>query len=117
MVRISIDPSRSEINILNKNKYKHYFDHSIYIMDAESQSETVPPPPSQQISLTDIPVTSENVALNVMVSFLNTAQRRGAFSFDESAKIWECIQLFIGNKEGLTQPSEPVTENITLETD
>jgi len=45
--------------------------------------------------LLNVPVTNENVALNVMVSFLNVAQKRGAFSFDESAKIWECIQKFI----------------------
>jgi hypothetical protein len=41
-----------------------------------------------------VPVTDENVALNVMVSFLNIAQRRGVFSIDESAKIWECIKKF-----------------------
>jgi hypothetical protein len=46
--------------------------------------------------LINIPIENENVALNVMVSFLNVAQKRGAFSFDESAKIWECIQKFIG---------------------
>ena len=45
--------------------------------------------------LLGVQVTDENVALNVMVSFLNVAQKRGAFSFDESAKIWECIQKFI----------------------
>ena len=45
--------------------------------------------------LLNVSVTNENVALNVMVSFLNVAQKRGAFSFDESAKIWECIQKFI----------------------
>ena len=44
--------------------------------------------------LISIPITNENVALNVMVSFLNVAQKRGAFSFDESAKIWECIKMF-----------------------
>lgn len=45
--------------------------------------------------LLNVPVVNENVALNVMVSFLNVAQKRGAFSFDESAKIWECIKKFI----------------------
>jgi len=44
--------------------------------------------------LLSIQVTDENVALNVMVSFLNLAQRRGIFSIDESAKIWECITKF-----------------------
>ena len=45
--------------------------------------------------LTSVVITDENVALNVMVSFLNLAQKRGAFGLDESAKIWECIQKFI----------------------
>lgn len=47
-----------------------------------------------QAKLMAIPITDENAALNVMVSFLNIAQRRGIFSIDESAKIWECIQKF-----------------------
>jgi len=45
--------------------------------------------------LTSVVITDENIALNVMVSFLNLAQKRGAFGLDESAKIWECIQKFI----------------------
>jgi len=49
----------------------------------------------KSVSLTNVEVTNENVALNVMVSFLNIAQKRGAFSLDESAKIWECVQKFI----------------------
>ena len=44
--------------------------------------------------LLNTPITNENIALNVMVSFLNLAQRRGVFSIDESAKIWECITTF-----------------------
>jgi len=47
-----------------------------------------------QIKLVDVVVTDENVALNVMVSFLTLAQRRGAFGLDESSKIWECIKKF-----------------------
>ena len=42
-------------------------------------------------------ITDENTALNVMVTFLNLAQRRGIFSIDESAKIWECINKFQKN--------------------
>jgi hypothetical protein len=49
---------------------------------------------SPQIKLVDVEITDENVALNVIVSFLSLAQKRGAFTFDESAKIWECIQKF-----------------------
>jgi hypothetical protein len=49
----------------------------------------------QQIRFVDMDVTSDNIALNLMVAFLNMAQRRGAFSMDESAKIWECVKRFI----------------------
>jgi hypothetical protein len=48
----------------------------------------------KQILLTSIPVTDENVALNILVSFLTLAQKRGTFTLDESAKIWECVQKF-----------------------
>lgn len=44
--------------------------------------------------LTNVSIVNENVALNVMVSYLNLAQKRGAFGIDESAKIWECIRMF-----------------------
>jgi len=47
-----------------------------------------------EIKLVDVNVTDENVALNVIVSFLSLAQRRGVFAMDESAKIWECIKRF-----------------------
>ena len=47
-----------------------------------------------QARIMAMPVSDENAALNIMVSFLNMAQRRGVFSIDESAKIWECIKKF-----------------------
>jgi len=48
----------------------------------------------QQILLVNVPVKDENTALNLMVSFLTLAHKRGAFGIDESAKIWECIKMF-----------------------
>jgi hypothetical protein len=48
----------------------------------------------KDVKLVDVQVSNENVALNLMVSFLSLAQRRGCFSFDESAKIWECMKMF-----------------------
>jgi hypothetical protein len=51
----------------------------------------------KEVKLTDIEIANENVALNVIVSFLNLAQRRGVFSIDESAKIWECVKKFQKN--------------------
>ena len=50
--------------------------------------------PRQEIRLVDIPINDENTALNVMVGFLNVAHKRGAFTIDETAKIWECISKF-----------------------
>jgi hypothetical protein len=52
------------------------------------------PPTQNEIKLVDIPIRDENTALNVMVNFLSLAQKRGTFSIDESAKIWECIKMF-----------------------
>jgi hypothetical protein len=54
------------------------------------------PVPTQKnkTKLVDIPITDENTALNVMVDFLSLGLKRGAFTFDESAKIWECIKMF-----------------------
>jgi hypothetical protein len=49
----------------------------------------------KQLRLTEIPITDDNAALNVMVGFLDTAQKRGAYSMDESAKIWECVKRFV----------------------
>lgn len=51
-------------------------------------------PQQNEIKLVDVPIRDENTALNVMVSFLSLAQKRGTFSIDESAKIWECIKMF-----------------------
>jgi hypothetical protein len=56
----------------------------------ESDNTSVP----QKPLLTSVEVTDENVALNVIISFLTLAQKRGAFTIDESAKIWECIKKF-----------------------
>ena len=47
-----------------------------------------------EAKMVDIPINDENTALNVMVSFLGLAQKRGVFNFEESAKIWECIKIF-----------------------
>ena len=61
-------------------------------------SETKEQTKEQDVTLLDIEITNENMALNVIVSFMSMAQKRGAFSLQESAKIWECIQMF-GNKK------------------
>lgn len=54
------------------------------------ESETQPTPQR----LVDVPVESPTDALNLLVSFITLAQKRGSFTIDESAKIWECIKQF-----------------------
>ena len=39
-------------------------------------------PEQQRINLADIKITDQNMALNILVGFLNIAQRRGAFGMD-----------------------------------
>jgi hypothetical protein len=56
--------------------------------------DPVAPTSEKEVRLADIPVKDENTALNMMVSFLSLAQKRGAFNFEESAKIWECVKVF-----------------------
>lgn len=51
--------------------------------------------PQQQPNITDVEIRDEHTALNVMVSFLHLAQKRGAFNLQESAKVWECVKLFM----------------------
>jgi hypothetical protein len=58
------------------------------------QQQTEQQTPKPQPKLVDIEVVDEIVALNLLVSFVNLAQRRGVFTLDESAKIWECIKKF-----------------------
>ena len=53
-----------------------------------------PVQPGQEVKLVDVAISDENIALNVLVSFVSLANKRGAFGLDESAKIWECIQMF-----------------------
>jgi hypothetical protein len=60
----------------------------------DNSRENAPLPQQSEVKLVDMPIKDENVALNVMVSFLGLAQKRGAFGIDESAKIWECIKIF-----------------------
>ena len=59
-------------------------------MEQENQPQTTPP----QTKLVDVAITNENMALNVIISFVSLAQKRGAFSIEESSKIWECIRKF-----------------------
>ena len=48
----------------------------------------------KEVLLNDIVISDPNSALNVLVSFVNLANKRGAFTIQESAKIWECVKMF-----------------------
>jgi hypothetical protein len=60
--------------------------------DLEEEKKEAEKP--NEMNVLDVPVTNENVALNILVTFVNLAQKRGAFNLKESSKIWECIQQF-----------------------
>jgi hypothetical protein len=64
-------------------------------MDSPAPSTTAPVAEKKpETRLTDIEVKNEIAALNLMVQFLGLAQKRGAFTIDEAAKIWECVKMF-----------------------
>jgi hypothetical protein len=48
----------------------------------------------KSVRLVDVPLNSQQDALQLLVTFLNLAQKRGTFTLDESAKLWECIKMF-----------------------
>jgi len=79
-------------------------------MENTPDSTLPPSPPTTEIRLIDVPITDDNIALNVIVSFLNVAQKRGTFSIAESAKIFECIQQFV-------QKSTPIpsSEDVSMD--
>lgn len=58
----------------------------------ESETET-------RLKLVDMPVTNQNEALNLLIAFLTVAQKRGVFNIQESAKLWDCINMFTGDKK------------------
>ena len=60
------------------------------------EKEAAVPVTENQKRLVDEEVTDQNKALNLLVSFINLAQKRGAYNVEESSKIWECIKKFTG---------------------
>lgn len=74
------------------------------VQQEETVQETVagerkPPTLTDQVrALLSAEIENQNVALNVLIGFVGVAQRRGVFAIDESAKIFECIKSFRGEK-------------------
>jgi hypothetical protein len=64
------------------------------VKTTDEPASTSVPAKEKEIRLTEIPVVDEITALNLMVSFLGLAQKRGAYTIDEASKIWECIKKF-----------------------
>ena len=73
----------------------------------QQQQEAQQQQQQQTVSILDVNVNDENTALNVMVQFLTIAQKRGAFNIPESAKIYECLQMFT-KKSTPSSPSDNV---------
>jgi hypothetical protein len=64
-----------------------------------SAAAAAPPTLADQVrALLSTEIENQNVALNVLIGFVGLAQRRGVFAIDESAKIFECIKSFRGEK-------------------
>ena len=88
-----METSASQIKKTKKTKQQIHQEPTTQVQVQESVQEQSQPE-QKEIRLVDIPINDENVALNVMVGFLNVAHKRGVFTIDESAKIWECISKF-----------------------
>ena len=64
-------------------------------MESESTTQLqTPEGEKKQVRLVDIHLNTQQDALQLIVTFLHLAQKRGAFTLDESAKLWECIKMF-----------------------
>ena len=62
----------------------------------QSQSQPQPQPQElqQEIPINKIPVTDQNIALQLLVAFVQLGHRRGAYNIEETAKIHECVEMF-----------------------
>lgn len=64
----------------------------------DSQQTVNPPAPEQrQIPIRDIVINNDSIAINIMAFMLDIAHKRGAYSFEEAAKIHECM-TYLGNQ-------------------
>jgi len=70
---------------------EHTLEENVVLSSSEKEVQEEKP---FEIRLVDVVVANEGVALNLLVAFLSLAQRRGVFTMEESAKIWECVKQF-----------------------
>jgi hypothetical protein len=69
-------------------------------------NKTAEPKQNNGVPLSEIKITDQNVALNVMIALLNQAQRRGVFTMEESSKAWESIKMFKPPEPEASEASE-----------
>ena len=81
-------------------------------MDSQPQSTNPPPAPQQrQIPIRDIVINNDSIAVNIMAFMLDLAHRRGAYTFEEAAKIHECISYLEKQSQ---QPGTTLSPGIPL---
>lgn len=78
-------------------------------MSTSTPTPQAPSQPDPYAKMLVTPITTENEALTSFILYLNLAQRRGAFSFQEANKIYEGIRLFekYNNKNAESSSSSP----------
>ena len=79
---------------------------------AETSTSTTTTP---QLKLVDVELTSQNVALNVIIGFITLGQQRGVYSIQESAKIWECIKMFQPQQSNAAAVEEAVEGAVEMD--
>lgn len=82
------------------------------VEETTTTEETPVQQKQQQVSLLSVQVNTENDALNVLVAFLQVAQKRGAFSLEEAGKIMESVNKFqrTAPTSSTPEPLETVSE-------
>jgi hypothetical protein len=63
-------------------------------METPLVETTTPTSEKKQVRLVDVIINSQQDALQLLVTFIHLAQKRGSFTLDESAKLWECVKMF-----------------------
>ena len=72
-------------------------------------------PSTPQTKLVDVDLSSQNVALNVIIGFITLGQQRGVYSIQESAKIWECIKMFQQQQVASNVVEQAVEDSVNME--
>lgn len=62
-------------------------------VSAEGTQQTKPAQPVE-VAITKVPVTDQNISLQLLIAFVQLAHRRSAYNIEETAKIHECIEMF-----------------------